>query len=56
MAPALFAYCIVMVVWSCSVVSLLYEAIYSSVSCTRFEERIRESFGSVQLSAANCNC
>ena len=56
MAPTLFVYCIVMVVWSGSVVSLLYEAIYSGVSCARFEERVRESFGAVQLSAANCNC
>ena len=56
MAPALFVYCFVMVVWSGPVVSLLYEAIYSSVSCARLEERVRESFGAVRLSASNCNC
>ena len=55
-APALLVYCFVMVVWSSSVVSLLYEAIYSGVSCARFEERVRESFGAVRLSAGNCNC
>ena len=43
MAPALFVYCIVTVVWSGSVVSLLYEAIYSSVSCARLKERVRGS-------------
>ena len=42
MAPALSVYCIVMVVWSDSVVSLLYEAIYSSVSCARLR-RVLES-------------
>jgi len=34
-----------MVLWAGSVVSLLYEAIYSNVSCARLEERVRESFG-----------
>ena len=42
MAPAVFVYCTVMVVWSGSVVSLLCAALYSSVSCARFEERVRE--------------
>jgi len=59
MVPALFVYCnkcIVMVLWSGSVVSLLYEAIYSSVSCARLEERVRESFVALGLSAANYNC
>ena len=32
-----------MVVWSGSVVFLLYEAIYSSVSCARLKERVRGS-------------
>jgi len=56
MACALFVYCIVMVLWTGSVVSLLYEAIYSSVSCARLEERVRESFGLVQLSGVNYSC
>ena len=58
MAPALFVYCntcIVMVLWSGSVVSLLYEAIYSSVCLCKVGGE-REAFGAVQLSAANCNC
>jgi len=38
MGPAPFVYCTVMVLWSGSVVSLLYEAIYSSMSCARLGE------------------
>ena len=55
MVPALFV-CIVMVLWSSSVVSLLYDAIYySRVSCVRFE-RVRELvFDAVQLPPANYN-
>ena len=59
--PTLFVYCIVKVVWTSSVVSLLYEAVYSSVSCARFERelrRVRESFGAVVVvplvDSANC--
>ena len=34
---------IVMVLWTGSVVSLMYGTVYNSVSCARFEERVRES-------------
>jgi len=47
-------------IWTSSVVSLLYEAIYSSVSCARFERelrRVRESFGAVRcLLQVIANC
>ena len=44
-----------MAVWSSSVVSLLYEAIYSSVSCTKMR-RLESVLVAVLLSAANYNC
>jgi len=39
-----FVYCIVMVLWTGSVVSLLYEAIYSSVSCARSRRELESLF------------
>ena len=46
-------YCNGSVDWLCCF--LLYEAIYSSLSCARLRRELA-SFGAVQLSAANCNC
>ena len=55
-----FVYCIVMVLWMGSVVSLLYEAIYSSVSYARFESSkpvgTSKVNGSHTVNKLRCTC